>query len=177
LWTSLFCIKDCTPEATNNSKVELCAATLLAKLYKKVTCALNITINESYLWTDSSIVLTWIQGPPNKWKTFVDNSRHHPRRNSFSHIGACANSIQSCWSHFKRNWSCNTFKIYTMVEGTTMAFTGATQLACNRGQCPHRKLRSQEDKCCAATTSRGPHKKILQVDQTHQSHRILQKIH
>jgi len=31
------------------------------------------TIDESYLWTDSSIVLTWIQGPPNKWKTFVGN--------------------------------------------------------------------------------------------------------
>jgi hypothetical protein len=53
--------------------LELCAATLLSKLYKKATHALNITIDESYLWTDSSIVLTWIQGPPNKWKTFVSN--------------------------------------------------------------------------------------------------------
>jgi hypothetical protein len=52
--------------------LELCAATLLAKLYKKAIHALN-TINESYLWTDSSIVLTWIQGPSNKWKTFVGN--------------------------------------------------------------------------------------------------------
>jgi hypothetical protein len=39
-------------------RLELCAATLLAKLYKKVICALNMTIHESYLWTDSSIVLT-----------------------------------------------------------------------------------------------------------------------
>ena len=54
-------------------RLELCAATLLSKLYKKATRALNITINESYLWTDSSIVLTWIQGPPNRWKTFVGN--------------------------------------------------------------------------------------------------------
>jgi len=30
-------------------------------------------IDESYLWTDSSIVLTWIQGPPNRCKTFVGN--------------------------------------------------------------------------------------------------------
>jgi hypothetical protein len=30
-------------------------------------------INESYLWTDSSIVLTWIQGSPNRWKIFVGN--------------------------------------------------------------------------------------------------------
>jgi hypothetical protein len=54
-------------------RLELCAATLLAKLYKKATHALNTTINESYLWTDSSIVLTWIQGPPNKWKASVGN--------------------------------------------------------------------------------------------------------
>ena len=33
----------------------------------------NTTIDESYLWTDSYIVLTWIQGPPNKWKAFVGN--------------------------------------------------------------------------------------------------------
>jgi len=54
-------------------RLELCAATLLSKLYKKVTHALNMPINESYLWTDSSIVLIWIQGPSNKWKTFVSN--------------------------------------------------------------------------------------------------------
>jgi hypothetical protein len=54
-------------------RLELCAATLLAKLYKKAVRALNMTLNESYLWTDSSIVLTWIQGPPSKWKTFVGN--------------------------------------------------------------------------------------------------------
>jgi hypothetical protein len=45
----------------------------LAKLYKKAIRALNTTIDESYLWTDSSIVLTWVQIPSNKWKTFVDN--------------------------------------------------------------------------------------------------------
>jgi hypothetical protein len=54
-------------------RLELCAATLLAKLYKKATHALNLTIHESYPWTDSSIVLTWIQGPSTKWKTFVGN--------------------------------------------------------------------------------------------------------
>ena len=54
-------------------RFELCAAILLSKLYKKAIHALNLTVNESYLWTDSSIVLTWIQGPPNKWKAFVGN--------------------------------------------------------------------------------------------------------
>jgi hypothetical protein len=31
---------------------------LLAKLYKKAIHALNITVNETHLWTDSSIALT-----------------------------------------------------------------------------------------------------------------------
>ena len=35
--------------------------------------ALNNTTDECYPWTYSSIVLTWIQGPPNKWKTSVGN--------------------------------------------------------------------------------------------------------
>jgi hypothetical protein len=61
------------PKQLTIPRLELCAATLLSKLYKKVTRALNMTIHESCLWTDSSIVLTWIQGPPNKWKTFVGN--------------------------------------------------------------------------------------------------------
>ena len=54
-------------------RLELCAATLLAKRYKKAAHGLKTTINESYLWTDSSIILTWIQSPPNKWKIFVGN--------------------------------------------------------------------------------------------------------
>ena len=54
--------------------MELCAATLLAKLYKKAISAFNITVNETYMWTDSPIVLAWIQGPSTKWKTFVGNT-------------------------------------------------------------------------------------------------------
>ena len=32
-------------------RLELCAATILSKLYKKAIRVLNITIDESYLWT------------------------------------------------------------------------------------------------------------------------------
>ena len=52
---------------------ELCAPTLLSKLYKKAFHALNMKVHESYLWTDPSNLLTWIQGPSNRWKTFVGN--------------------------------------------------------------------------------------------------------
>jgi len=47
-------------------RLELCAAILLSKLYKKAVIALNITVNEAYMWTDSAIVLAWIQGPSTK---------------------------------------------------------------------------------------------------------------
>jgi hypothetical protein len=53
--------------------LDFCAATLLAKLLRKSIKALNINFNEAYLWTESSIVLSWIQVPPNKWKTFIGN--------------------------------------------------------------------------------------------------------
>jgi len=43
-------------------------------LYKTAIRALNTTINESYWWVDSSIVLTWIQVPPNKWKTSLGHN-------------------------------------------------------------------------------------------------------
>jgi len=54
-------------------RLELCAATLLAKLYKKAVSALNITVNETCMRTDSAIVLAWIQVPSTKWKNFVGN--------------------------------------------------------------------------------------------------------
>jgi hypothetical protein len=57
----------------NIPRLALCVATLLAKLFRKAIRALNINYNEAYLWTDSSIILTWIQGAPNKWKTFTGN--------------------------------------------------------------------------------------------------------
>ena len=42
-------------------RLEICAATLLFKLHKKAIGVLNTTLNESYLWWDYSIALTWIQ--------------------------------------------------------------------------------------------------------------------
>jgi hypothetical protein len=54
-------------------RLELCAALLLAELANKVKNALNINFNNCFLWSDSSIVLAWIQSPPNKFETFIAN--------------------------------------------------------------------------------------------------------
>ncbi|XP_018374531.1 PREDICTED: uncharacterized protein LOC108768562 [Trachymyrmex cornetzi] len=54
-------------------RLELCGAVLLANLVQKVTQALTCRISQHYLWTDSEIVLAWIQGEPSRWQTFVRN--------------------------------------------------------------------------------------------------------
>jgi len=77
----------------------------------------------------------------------------------------CAISIQSCWPHLKGNWTHNTVNIHTMVEGTTMAFTGAIQLAYNRGQHSHRQPGNQKCACCTSTTSRRHHTKFFKLNR------------
>ncbi|GFW24684.1 integrase catalytic domain-containing protein [Trichonephila clavipes] len=54
-------------------QLELCAAVLLAKLMKRVETALQMKTPPVYLWSDSTIVLAWIQKEPNLLKTFVAN--------------------------------------------------------------------------------------------------------
>ncbi|XP_075210186.1 uncharacterized protein LOC142317511 [Lycorma delicatula] len=54
-------------------RLELCGALLMGRLLKFVNPALCLTINKIYLWTDSTVVLSWISALPTKWKTFVAN--------------------------------------------------------------------------------------------------------
>lgn len=54
-------------------RLEFCGAVVLARLVQKLTTSLRITIDNCVLWTDSSIVLSWIKTPPNTLKTFVSN--------------------------------------------------------------------------------------------------------
>ncbi|GFW49506.1 integrase catalytic domain-containing protein [Trichonephila clavipes] len=54
-------------------RLELCAAVLLAKLLKRVETALQMKTPLVYLWSDSTIILAWIQKEPNLLKTFVAN--------------------------------------------------------------------------------------------------------
>lgn len=54
-------------------RLELCSAALLVKLYTFIVNALYIKIQKKVFWTDSSIVLNWINTPPYKLLTFVAN--------------------------------------------------------------------------------------------------------
>ncbi|XP_073942495.1 uncharacterized protein [Choristoneura fumiferana] len=54
-------------------KLELCAAALLAELIHDVAELLGIHKNKIFVWTDSMVVLSWLQSTPNRWRTFVAN--------------------------------------------------------------------------------------------------------
>ncbi|XP_047986442.1 uncharacterized protein LOC125226503 [Leguminivora glycinivorella] len=54
-------------------RLELCGAVLLAKLLKEVATVMNIPKHNVKAWTDSTVVLAWINKHPSNWKTFVAN--------------------------------------------------------------------------------------------------------
>uniref|UniRef100_A0A182WES7 DUF5641 domain-containing protein n=1 Tax=Anopheles minimus TaxID=112268 RepID=A0A182WES7_9DIPT len=54
-------------------RLELCAAVIGAKLWKTVCDALKEKTIESFFWSDSTIVLSWLRAPSYTWATFVGN--------------------------------------------------------------------------------------------------------
>lgn len=54
-------------------RLELCGMLLLAKLLQKTVPVLNTSIDNIFLWTDSTICLAWISSPATRWKVFVSN--------------------------------------------------------------------------------------------------------
>ncbi|XP_063630296.1 uncharacterized protein LOC134801610 [Cydia splendana] len=54
-------------------KLELCAAVLLAKLLHELSNLLKIPMEKTYAWTDSMVVLAWLQSQPSRWQVFVGN--------------------------------------------------------------------------------------------------------
>ena len=54
-------------------RLELCGATLLSKLLTTVRNSLNIPLEQVHAWSDSSIVIAWLDGTPKRYKTFVGN--------------------------------------------------------------------------------------------------------
>ncbi|XP_018393245.1 PREDICTED: uncharacterized protein LOC108772247 [Cyphomyrmex costatus] len=54
-------------------RLELNAALILARLTSCVRNVLELNHSSIYLWTDSSVALTWITSHPAKWKEYVRN--------------------------------------------------------------------------------------------------------
>ncbi|XP_065371866.1 uncharacterized protein LOC135963802 [Calliphora vicina] len=54
-------------------RMELCGATLLAKLVDRITSSLDQEISNVFYWTDSTTVLSWIRGQSSRWPVYVGN--------------------------------------------------------------------------------------------------------
>ena len=54
-------------------RLELCGAALLAKLLTTIRKVLNVSIDHVHAWSDSTIVLAWLDGSPKRYKTFIGN--------------------------------------------------------------------------------------------------------
>ncbi|CAG9135063.1 unnamed protein product [Plutella xylostella] len=62
-----------TKKKTTLPRLELCGAQLLAKLMNKCQMALTDLQLETYCWTDSQVVLAWLQGDKTRWDRYVAN--------------------------------------------------------------------------------------------------------
>ncbi|XP_071057047.1 uncharacterized protein [Onthophagus taurus] len=54
-------------------RLELCGALLLVKLVNRIKNDLDYNISKLFYFTDSTIVLNWLNGNPTRWKVFVAN--------------------------------------------------------------------------------------------------------
>ena len=54
-------------------ELELCGAQLLAKLLKTTSVTLNIKEENIYAYSDSTIVLAWLDGSPKRYRLYVSN--------------------------------------------------------------------------------------------------------
>ena len=54
-------------------RLELCGAALLAKIMKATRETLGIPIEQVHAWSDSTIVLAWLDGSPQRYRIYVAN--------------------------------------------------------------------------------------------------------
>ncbi|XP_065091279.1 uncharacterized protein LOC135712250 [Ochlerotatus camptorhynchus] len=62
---------------TTLARLELCGAFMAAKLYRSIVKALGMNRTETWFWSDSTVVLSWLKRPSYVWPTFVANRVSH----------------------------------------------------------------------------------------------------
>ncbi|XP_055604331.1 uncharacterized protein LOC129752582 [Uranotaenia lowii] len=76
-------------------RLELCGAHVLAQIIEIVKRSFEITFDQIILWSDSMVVLTWIQTPSTKLKTYVSNRVDYIQKTTspalWRHIGTKEN--------------------------------------------------------------------------------------
>ncbi|GFW87574.1 integrase catalytic domain-containing protein [Trichonephila clavipes] len=79
------------------SRLELCGAVLADKFMKKVKEALNLQITGVHFWSDSTIVISWIDRESRELKPFVAI-----RVSKIHQLSSCDQFIESCKSKVKK---------------------------------------------------------------------------
>lgn len=54
-------------------RLELQSAVLLSQLTSRIACELSIRLQDVILFSDSTVVLHWLRGSPDRWTAFVKN--------------------------------------------------------------------------------------------------------
>ncbi|UYV64569.1 hypothetical protein LAZ67_3001200, partial [Cordylochernes scorpioides] len=62
-----------TLKTTTTPRMELCASLLLAQLTRLVCTAMSLNINKVTLWSDSTIVQSWLASEHSRWEPYVSN--------------------------------------------------------------------------------------------------------
>ena len=60
-------------------RLELSAAVLLARLLRRIVSEASWPLATTHAWTDSRVVLAWIQRHPSDWNVFVASRKFSPR--------------------------------------------------------------------------------------------------
>ena len=128
-------------------RLELCSAHLLADLLYHIKQVFNIPVNWVYVWTDSTIVLSWLVGDPRCFKTFVNN------RVARTHCGAYW--IQTLESHelwresgrlwFEETIPCWVTPTQSVVEWSQVVEAGIIYLALTNCCLSSRETRWRRD--------------------------------
>ena len=101
-------------------RLELCGASLLTKLLTQVQQALNIDLDNTFAWSDSTIVLHWTVAIVVLKLSWVIESL--PSSNWG--METCPNLSKPCGLCFARSPSQGTSLSHSLVEGTTLATNG-----------------------------------------------------
>lgn len=66
-------------QRTSTPRLELCAAVLLTDLVKHVKEIYNgdVQFEDIFCWSDSTVTLSWLRSPSQRWKTYVSNRVSH----------------------------------------------------------------------------------------------------
>jgi hypothetical protein len=104
-------------------RLEPCGAVLLVELIDKILPVVNVENNCVHLWTDSTIVWSWISSPATRWITFVANGVAHIQETTNVSNRKRAHVGESCRYHSVRNNTEEVGESAAVLVGKTVAST------------------------------------------------------